>query len=73
MSPAHLKAVEITNAFEGALTSSVPHYDEENSIEAKKCAKACVDQIMIALDWDSIPTEYKDNFWPDVKKEIDKL
>jgi len=48
MKPEHLKAVEITNAFEGALSSSIPHYDEENTAEAKKCAIICVDMIMKA-------------------------
>lgn len=38
-----------------------------------KCAKICVDQIMYHVGWNDIPKEDKDNYWPDVKKELDKL
>ena len=42
-----------------------------NEINSRTCALIAVDEIMIAIDWDNIPPENKDDWWDEVKQEIE--
>jgi hypothetical protein len=42
--------------------------------EAKQCALVAVDEIMKAIGWDEIELGVdRDNYWTEVKQEIEKL
>lgn len=40
---------------------------------AKECAKIAVDLILQEIDWHSFETPTNDNYWWDVKLELEKL
>ena len=62
------KAQELINKFDNAGVESCCYTSE---IMQKKCALIAVDEIMIAIDWDNIPPENKDDWWDEVKQEIE--
>jgi hypothetical protein len=49
-------------------------YDEEAKDDAKHCALIAVDEIMKAVGWKKMKLWVdRDNYWEEVKQEIEKL
>jgi len=63
------KAEDLRSTFSDILFDEIEGYYQKNHI-IKLCAKASVDKIM-----DSIPSMFSNvqEYWQDVKKEIEKL
>ena len=67
------KAREIYERMEVDVNDYSSNYPTYSPMQAKECALVCVDEIMKAIDWNDIEPENKDDFWDDVKTELEKL
>jgi len=67
------KAEELVGRYAMYLRANLMH-DEEANEDAKQCALIAVDEIMKAIGWDEMELGVdRDNYWEEVKKEIETL
>jgi hypothetical protein len=68
------KAKELWTTYRFALSIKNAPLGEQKDLIAKQCALIAVDEIMKAVGWEEMELGVdRDNYWEEVKQEIEKL